>query len=229
MTFSSSVILALECSAGQATVALSRDGDVIVQKAYVAAHGHAAWIVPLAQDALKEASLSFDQLTHIVAGRGPGSFTGIRVALAAAKGLALSLNIGATGISSLAGMAAQMRSHKDGKDRYLISSIDSRRGSMFFQAFSSDGEPMTDICDGDIDQVRALIAEKDSAWAVSGLAAHHVYDLDGDIVTIDSDAPEAKGLLSCFKYIMNEKHLEGTSITDLEPLYLSAPILGPRS
>lgn len=229
MTLSSPVILALECSAGQATAALSHNGEVIVQTSHIAAHGHAAWMIPLAQDAVKQSGFSFDQLSHIVAGRGPGSFTGIRVALAAAKGLALSLRIGATGLSSLAGMAAQMKKDKMAKDRHLITSIDSRRGSMFVQSFLPGGTPLTDIRDGDINLVKALIAEYDVPWAVSGIAAKDVGDLNGDVISVDCEGPEATGLLGHFEQMMTENIQGEAQFIDLDPLYLSAPLLGPRS
>ena len=80
------VILAIESSADMASAAVLANGAV-VQRAHRARHGHAAQITELARGALAEAGISADDLTHVVAGRGPGSFTGIRVALAAAKDL----------------------------------------------------------------------------------------------------------------------------------------------
>lgn len=233
MSCSSAVILALECSADQVTAAVSRHGKVIGHASHAASHRQATWIIPLAIEAVKQSGCAFDELTHIVAGRGPGSFTGIRVALAAAKGFALAMNIGATGLSSLAGMAAQMQADKKAKGRHLLASIDSRRHSMFFQAFSPEGCPLTDIRDGDCDSVKALIAEKNVAWAIAGPAAANSNDsvnswlnnLHGDIITIDTNAPQAKGLLSLF----NEHYEDETGMRDLEPLYLSAPLLGSRS
>ena len=81
-------ILAFESSADQASAAIIADG-IARQHVHAARHGHAALITELARAALEEAGLSAREVTHVAAGRGPGSFTGIRVALAAAKGLRL--------------------------------------------------------------------------------------------------------------------------------------------
>lgn len=234
MARSSVVILALESSAGQASAAVSCDGVVLGQVSHTADHGHAAWMVTLAQDVMRQSGFGFDQLSHIVAGRGPGSFTGIRVALAAAKGLALSLNIGASGLSSLSAMASQIKADDKADGRYLMTSVDSRRGSIFYQAFSPDGQPCTDIQDGMIDDIQALMAGKKEKWVLSGHATHVSADNGegfwGDhVMLIDSNAPEATGLLSHYHAMTKASPTAKPSFKDLEPLYLSAPLLGPRS
>ena len=83
------VILALESSADRASAAVVRTGMPGIQHLHEARHGHAALISELARAALAEAGVEPDEITHVAAGRGPGSFTGLRVALAAAKGLSL--------------------------------------------------------------------------------------------------------------------------------------------
>ena len=85
------VILALESSADRASAAVVRTGMPGIQHLHEARHGHAALISELARAALAEAGVVPDEITHVAAGRGPGSFTGLRVALAAAKGFSLSL------------------------------------------------------------------------------------------------------------------------------------------
>ena len=80
------VILALESSADRASAAVVRTGMPGIQHLHEARHGHAALISELARAALAEAGVEPDEITHVAAGRGPGSFTGLRVALAAAKG-----------------------------------------------------------------------------------------------------------------------------------------------
>ena len=223
------VILALESSAGQATAAVFCDGKLKGQAAHVATHGHAAWMIPLAQDAVAEAGLGFAHLTHIIAGRGPGSFTGIRVALAAAKGLALSLKIGATGVSSLAGMAALVKSqHQAVMPRQIIACVDSRRGSLFFQEFSPDGTEVSAIIDGDINAVIDHIAGINAPVLIAGHQADEIAAGSDDAIAMADIAPDAGGLLA--HYHSTASSIEDQhDMVDIEPLYLSAPLLGPRS
>ena len=96
------VILALESSADRASAAVLRTGMQGIQHLHEARHGHAALISELARAALAEAGVEPDEITHVAAGRGPGSFTGLRVALAAAKGFSLATGASGTGVSCLA-------------------------------------------------------------------------------------------------------------------------------
>ena len=95
------IAIAFESSGGKASVAISRDGVILAQAENLARHGHAAWLLTLARDALAEAGLTAAECDVVLGGRGPGSFTGIRVALAAAKGLGLALGMPARGCPAL--------------------------------------------------------------------------------------------------------------------------------
>ena len=81
----STQLLAIEASANQLSIAVMVDGEVVAARQHLAAHGHAVGIVPLSIETVKDAGMTFDAMTHVAVGCGPGSFTGIRVALAAAN------------------------------------------------------------------------------------------------------------------------------------------------
>ena len=100
------VILALEASGDLLAAAVWADGAVQNHQAHAARHGHAAHIVTLVAQVMKMVYIEFTDITHVAAGRGPGSFTGIRVALAAAKGFCLATGAVGMGINSLAALAA---------------------------------------------------------------------------------------------------------------------------
>lgn len=90
----SSVMLALESAGAQAGVALMRaDGSVVSQTAD-SGQSHSSSLLPMAQDLLANAGLNWAQLDAIVVGVGPGSFTGIRIAVGIAQGLGLGLSSG---------------------------------------------------------------------------------------------------------------------------------------
>ena len=101
-------ILAIDASGDRGSVALWQDDKLMAQTIHEAKHGPAATLVPMAQQLMADHHLSFTALTHIVGGRGPGSFTGIRVALAAAKGFCLATGAAPIGISVLAANALSL-------------------------------------------------------------------------------------------------------------------------
>lgn len=100
-------------------------------------HGQAEALIPLLQKAVAEAGLAFTNLTAVVVTVGPGSFTGLRVGLAAAQGLGLAADCPVIGVSSPAAWAMTL----GGPLRVVL---DTRRGDAFVQDFGADGLPLAD-------------------------------------------------------------------------------------
>ncbi|MCE2516440.1 MAG: tRNA (adenosine(37)-N6)-threonylcarbamoyltransferase complex dimerization subunit type 1 TsaB [Alphaproteobacteria bacterium] len=240
MSAQSVITLALDSSAGMASVAVARGGDVLAQARHEAAHGHAAWIITLARDALTQASVGFGDIGVIVAGRGPGSFTGIRVALAAAKGLGLSLGLAPVGLSSLAAMA---RHDADGQSP-VISVIDSRRKSLYFQAFSPDGEALGDVQDGQADDLvelsQTLMANtlmSNTLMVKSQTEGHHLvingHDADTLAQRLTGEGLPARpgAAFAPLAADLCRYHHAFPAVNDgLEPLYLAPPLIStPKS
>ncbi len=102
--------------------------------------GHAEALMPMVADVMAEAGLRFDALDLIAVTVGPGLFTGLRVGIAAARGLALATGVPCVGVSAFAALAATCR--RDGPDadaETLAVCIDSRRADIFVQAFDRVG------------------------------------------------------------------------------------------
>ncbi|MCB8840812.1 tRNA (adenosine(37)-N6)-threonylcarbamoyltransferase complex dimerization subunit type 1 TsaB [Aurantimonas sp. VKM B-3413] len=97
--------------------------------------GHAEQLMGIVETVLAEAGAGYADLRRIGVAAGPGSFTGIRVGVAAARGLALALDIPAIGIDTLEALAA---SHLGG-DRPILSVLDARRGELYAELFHSSG------------------------------------------------------------------------------------------
>ena len=139
------VILALESSAELASAAIWRADGRHWQEVHAARHGHAAMVTELARHVMQQAGVTAASLTHVAAGRGPGSFTGIRVGLAAAKGFALASGAAGIGVSCLAAMVHTVRRHRpEYAERRLLATADTRRGSYFCQMFGLVADPKID-------------------------------------------------------------------------------------
>jgi tRNA threonylcarbamoyladenosine biosynthesis protein TsaB len=91
----------MDAAAGGASVALVRDGQVVDERT-LARHGSAEALAPAVDELLHHAQLGVKDLTEIIVGAGPGSFTGLRVVAALAKGLCFAANVPLCRVSSLA-------------------------------------------------------------------------------------------------------------------------------
>src|SRR6056300_1563176 len=155
-------ILAIEASANQLSIAVMVNAEVVAARQHLAAHGHAVGIVPLSIETVKEAGMTFDAMTHVAAGCGPGSFTGIRVALAAAKGFCMAhqaVGVGISGLQALAGAASDAESHATSAclTSACLTLADTRRGTLYAQIFDGDAQPLGDIFESSVANLPRLI------------------------------------------------------------------------
>lgn len=98
--------------------------------------GHAEHVVPMIKAVLGEGGTGFDQLDGIAVTRGPGSFTGIRIGVAAARGLALALTIPAVGID---GLSALLHGFETEPDELAVAALDARRNEIYARAEAGPG------------------------------------------------------------------------------------------
>ncbi len=100
--------------------------------------GHAERLMPMLREVLEETKVAVGALGLIAVTTGPGAFTGIRIGLAAAHGLALASGVALRGVTSFAAVAAAI-DPEERADRPLLVAIDSRRVDIFVQHFAADG------------------------------------------------------------------------------------------
>lgn len=145
--------------------------------------GHAERLIPMIDDVLAQAGMVLKDMKRIAVTVGPGSFTGIRVGVAAARGFALSLGIPAIGVTTLQVVAEEVL--EIGPPVPVVAAIDARRDEIFAQVFDADGEALTDPEAYGYDDVRAIVSRFDAILTGSGAAAlegkphrQDVYPLD---------------------------------------------------
>ncbi|MDE2084358.1 MAG: tRNA (adenosine(37)-N6)-threonylcarbamoyltransferase complex dimerization subunit type 1 TsaB [Xanthomonadaceae bacterium] len=123
-------ILAIE-TATEACSAALRCGDALIERSEIAPRRHAELILPMIESLLAEAGIARAQLDAIAVGRGPGAFTGVRLAIAVAQGLALALDISVVPVSSLAALAQDAPYG----GAAILAVIDARMGEIYAGAF----------------------------------------------------------------------------------------------
>ena len=163
------VILALEASGDLLAAAVWADGAVQNHQAHAARHGHAAHIATLVEQVMKTAAVDFTDITHVAAGRGPGSFTGIRVALAAAKGFCLVTGAVGMGINGLAALAAHY-----GSGIPVLVSAETRRGPCYAQLFGDGGKALTSIFEIEPSDILASLPAGLTDLAIVGWKADEI-------------------------------------------------------
>lgn len=124
-------ILAFDTSAAHCAAALLLS-DRVIRRLEPMEKGQAERLIPLLEEVLAEGGLGWADLKAIAVGTGPGNFTGVRIAVAAARGLALGLGIPAVGVTRLEALA-------HGLPRPLRVIEDARRGEVYVQDFADDG------------------------------------------------------------------------------------------
>src|SRR5664279_139009 len=103
--------------------------------------GHAEALLPLIDRVMAQVEGGFASLDRVAVTVGPGSFTGIRIGVAAARGIALACGIEAVGVSTLAAFAAPLLF--DDVDSIVVSAIDARHDHVFFTAYGPGGRVLT--------------------------------------------------------------------------------------
>lgn len=133
------LILGIESSAKAASVALWRDGELLAESFQRTALTHSRTLLPMAEDLLRNAELTIHDVDCVAVAEGPGSFTGVRIGVATAKGLCWGADKKAVGVSTLEAMSHL--AHAAG-DEIICCVMDARRSQVYGALFEmKDGRP----------------------------------------------------------------------------------------
>ena len=128
------LMLAFETSAKAASVALFRDGVLVGESYQNTGLTHSQTLMVMAEDMLKQCGHSADQVTHVAVAAGPGSFTGVRIGVAAAKGFAWGKALPCYGVSTLESMALGLGAY----DGIVCAVMDARRNQVYNALFRAE-------------------------------------------------------------------------------------------
>lgn len=129
-------LLGIETSGKTASVAILKDGTVMACETVYTTLTHSQTIVPMIQRAVQSASMTFDDIEKIAVSAGPGSYTGIRIGIAAAKGMCLKNDLPVCGVSTLKALGYNLIPFEGN----ILSVMKARDKIAYFAAFKSDGQ-----------------------------------------------------------------------------------------
>ena len=130
------LILAFETSAKAASVALMKDGVLLAESYQNTGLTHSQTLMVMAQDLLTQCGVTVQDLTHVAVAEGPGSFTGVRIGVAAAKGLSWGGELPCCGVSTLESMARSLGACHG----FVCPVMDARRSQVYNAIFcAKDG------------------------------------------------------------------------------------------
>ncbi|TKF34447.1 tRNA (adenosine(37)-N6)-threonylcarbamoyltransferase complex dimerization subunit type 1 TsaB [Enterovibrio norvegicus] len=169
-----SKILAVDTATENCSVALKIGNDTIV-RCEMAPREHTVKILPMVDSVLAEAGVTLRELDALAFGRGPGSFTGVRIGIGIAQGLAFGADIPMVGISTMAAMAQQ--AYRCNQSTQVLSAIDARMNEIYFGGYqrldNGDWETVhaeavlpPEMLAAQLSENAAISAE--NAWAIAG-------------------------------------------------------------
>lgn len=216
-------ILALESSAKAASVAICEDGKLISQYWQNSGLTHSRTLMAMTEDILKNLDIKIDSIDVVAVAKGPGSFTGIRIGTAAAKGIAWAAEKPVCGVSTLEAMAYYLI---DREDAVICPVMDARRNQVYNAKFEAKDGKLCRLCPDRAVSIQELSEEIKSdgkKYLLIGDGADLCYNslalFECDMNMVKK-APEYIKLQSAWGVAMAAQDGEKTSPDDLTPNYL---------
>lgn len=133
---SGGLLLAIDSATSAMSVALVKEGKLLAEVNSLVERNHSVYMMPAIEEALNQEGLSLSHLKGIAVGKGPGSYTGVRIGITVAKTMAWTLKLPVAGVSSLealaAGALAAWRREGGGSSRvWVVPMLNARRGQAF--------------------------------------------------------------------------------------------------
>ncbi|GKW02087.1 tRNA (adenosine(37)-N6)-threonylcarbamoyltransferase complex dimerization subunit type 1 TsaB [Pectobacterium carotovorum] len=216
-------ILALDTATEACSVALWNEGE-IHSLFEICPREHTQRILPMVQQVLADSGLTLKDLDALAFGQGPGSFTGVRIGIGIAQGLALGADLPLLGVSSLATMA--QGAFRLTQATHVLAAIDARMGEVYWGCYQRDadgswqGESEEAVLKPE--QVQALTAALSGKWATVGTGWETYPELvnHSSLVLAKGDVllPQAQDMLplACQLWLAGK----AVSVENAQPRYL---------
>lgn len=211
------LILALDTSMAACSVCVydAGTGVVLGSRHEFMDRGQAEALAPMVQETMASASVAFKDLARIAVTTGPGTFTGVRIGLAMARGLGVALNIPMTGINSLAAIAC----NETAGDLPIVVAVDARANEIYFASYDALGHELTAPVIATLADANKFMPSR--PVRLLGTAA----DLLLDKQHVRSDAGDLPVAANFVKLVASIP----ASTAPPEPLYLRPPDVKPQA
>lgn len=216
-------ILAIDTATESCSVAVWNEG-VVASRFEISPREHTQKILPMVKSALEEANLTLQSLDALAFGRGPGSFTGVRIGVGIAQGIALGAELPMIGISSLATMAEGV--FRTTGIKQVLVAIDARMGEIYCAQYQRNDEGIwlgeeTEAVMKPEHFVEALQSTT-GTWAMAGTGWQAYTELKETlpftVVETDITLPAAQDMLPLAVIAWHEG--KATRVEEAEPVYL---------
>lgn len=181
-------LLALDTATSGCAVCVWQDGKVLASEAQTMARGQAEELMVMVDRVLGQAGVEPTALSGVAVTRGPGAFTGMRIALATAKGFALALSVPCVGVTTLEVLAAAVPDDERA-GATVLACVESKRADIYVQLFSATLEPLSEplACDA---EALAALAQTHGRLVLVGDAAERALEmLAGHDAVLSAAAP----------------------------------------
>ncbi len=168
-------ILALESSAKAASCAVLSDGELLASAWQATGLTHSRTLLPMVEDMLNNSELSVQEIDAVAVAAGPGSFTGLRIGIAAVKGLAWAAEKPCIPVSTLEAMAWPL-AHLEGN---MVCAMDARRQQIYNAVFLAEGGELTRLREDravSLEEAAADVGEMDGPMTIVGDGAGLCFD-----------------------------------------------------
>ena len=224
MTAAARTLLAMDAAGAACSVALWSRGAVAARRFVAMARGQSERLVPMIGEVMAEWGGGFGALDAIAVTTGPGGFTGVRIGLATARGLALARGLPLIGVTSFE-VSAASASADERAGRSILAAIDSKRAAFFLQAFDADLGELTPAAEVPLAELPTalppgpLVLTGDAAARVAAVVAAAGRR---DTILAAAAGPADAALLAACAALRDPVAVSGA-----EPVYLRAPDVTP--
>ncbi len=216
-------VLAIDTATMVSSVAVATEERVLAELTAETRFTHSETLVPNIEEVLRLADTNREDLSAVAVSLGPGSFTGLRIGLAAAKAIAYALSIPLVGVPTLEVLAAAFPS----PGALVAPLIDAQKGNAYFALYRSTENCL--VCEREVSvasprEIAAVIAERKAPVTLAGDFARKLVakgmDLPKNVMLAPITHIMPRAALVAARAIVRLKNGEGKSPMELEPIYV---------
>lgn len=228
------LILSIETGTDICSVALANDGELMALRESDEGRDHAKKVALFVDELLRETGVQPSDLDAIAVGKGPGSYTGLRIGVSFAKGMCYALNIPLISVGSLDALTEVAREDFDAgiidledvewPSAHLCPMVDARRMEVYAQVFDTEGKALSDVVAEVVTDESFAQWRANGKFVIFGNGAAKCAEVLKDAICV-SVAPSARGIVRLAEEAFNAGRFE--DLAYFEPFYLKEFLVIP--